>query len=85
VQRSADGFDRMTEEVAHASAAAGSTVEGARGGLQQFTNETLPQFQQLVVDLRDLTASLRRLSGDLERNPAMLIHGRPAGKRGPGE
>jgi len=85
VQRSADAFDRMTGEITHASAAASGVLEGARGGAQQFSSETLPQLQQLVGDLRDLTASLRRLSSELERNPAMLIHGRPAGKRGPGE
>ncbi|HXZ85425.1 MAG TPA: MlaD family protein [Myxococcota bacterium] len=78
VQRSADAFDRMAGEITHAGAA-------AHAGAQQFSSETLPQLQQLVGELRELTASLRRLSNDLERNPAMLIHGRPAGKRGPGE
>lgn len=85
VQRSADAFDRMTSEVARAGAAASGALDGVRAEARQFAAETLPEAQLLVTDLRDLTASLRRVSEQLERNPSVLIYGKSTSKRAPGE
>jgi phospholipid/cholesterol/gamma-HCH transport system substrate-binding protein len=81
VQRSADAFDRMSNQLRHAGASAGSTLDSTR----QFTNETLPEVQKLVTQLRDLTGSLQRISDQIEQNPSVLVYGKPAAKRGPGE
>ena len=81
MQRSADAFDHMASDLARASASASGTLDGA----QQFTSETLPEVHQLVMELRDLTNSLRRFSGEVEQNPSALLYGKPAAKRGPGE
>jgi phospholipid/cholesterol/gamma-HCH transport system substrate-binding protein len=81
LQRSADAFDHMTKDLARAAANASGTLDGA----QQFTSETLPEVHQLVMELRDLTNSLRRVSGELEQNPSALLYGKPAAKHGPGE
>jgi len=81
VQSSSDAFNRIANELSKAASSANGTLEGA----QQFTGATLPEVHQLVIELRDLTNSLRRFSGELEQNPSMLIYGNPAGKRGPGE
>ncbi|MBI1174751.1 MAG: MCE family protein [Sideroxydans sp.] len=70
IQRSADAFNHMAEQLGHAGAGA---------------SETLPEIQQLVIQLRDLSGSLQRISGQLEQNPSMLLYGKPAAKRGPGE
>lgn len=89
VHRSAEAFDRMASEGARAAAGIASTVDGTRADLQQLTAQltadTVPEARQLLEELRETTASLRRFSEQLERNPAMLVHGKPAGKRGPGE
>lgn len=81
VQRSADAFDRMANELALAGTSARSTIDNTR----QFTRETLPEVHQLVIELKDLTGSLRRFSDELEQNPSMLLYGKPATQRGPGE
>lgn len=81
VQRSADAFDRMSNQLRHAGASAGSTLDSTR----QFTNETLPEVQKLVTQLRDLTGSLQRISDQIEQNPSVLVYGKPAARRGPGE
>ncbi|OGS93523.1 MAG: mammalian cell entry protein [Gallionellales bacterium RBG_16_56_9] len=81
VQRSADAFDRMANELSHA----GASASGALDSTQQFTRETLPEVHQLVMELRDLTSSLRRVSGELEQNPSALLYGKSTAKRGPGE
>jgi phospholipid/cholesterol/gamma-HCH transport system substrate-binding protein len=71
----------MAIDLAHAAASASGTLDGA----QQFTSETLPEVHKLVIELQDLTNSLRRFSGELEQNPSALLYGKPAAKRGPGE
>lgn len=81
VQRSADAFDRMSNQLGHAGASAGSALDSTR----QFTDETLPEIQKLVTQLRDLTGSLQRISDQIEQNPSVLLYGKPAAKRGPGE
>lgn len=81
IKRSADSFDKMAGELRIAAASTSATLDGAR----QFTDETLPEIHQLVAELRDLTGSLKRISGEMEQNPGMLLHGKNSAKRGPGE
>jgi len=81
LQRSADAFDHMASEFSRAATNASGTLDG----VQQFTGTTLPEVHQLVMELRDLTGSLRRFSGELEQNPSALLYGNAAAKRGPGE
>ena len=71
----------MTNELARTGIRARSAIDGTR----QFTSETLPELHQLVLELRDLTRSLQRVSNDLEQNPSALLLGKPKAKRGPGE
>jgi len=85
VARSADAFDRMTSQVAGAGASASSTLDGTRADLQRFAGETLPEVQELVTELRDLTATLRRVGNEVERNPSVLLYGKAPSRRGPGE
>ncbi len=81
IQRSADAFDRMANEIARAGAGARAALDTT----QQFTGETLPEVSQLIMELRSLTNSLRRVSSELEQNPGVLFYGKPAPIRGPGE
>lgn len=74
-------FERMSDELARAGASASSTFDSA----QQFSATTLPEVHQLVLELRELTASLRRVSDQLEQDPAVLLRGKPQAKPGPGE
>jgi len=85
IRRSAEAFERLSNEGTRAAGSAATAVEGARADLRQATRDTVPEARQLIVELRDLTTSLRRFSDQLERNPAMLVHGKPAAKAGPGE
>lgn len=78
IQRSTDAFDRMANETARAGSSAANTVESVR-------TEALPEARQAITELRELTASLRRFSEALERNPGMLLQGRPNLPPGPGE
>jgi len=75
INRSADVFDSMSNDLARAG----------RDASGKFTSETLPEIHQLVSELRDTTASLQRMSYQLEQNPSILLYGKPNSKRGPGE
>jgi len=85
IQHSADGFDRMTSAVAQAGSGANAALTGARAELREAAGETLPEIRMLASELREVTGSLRRFSEQLERNPSILLYGRPAPKPGPGE
>jgi phospholipid/cholesterol/gamma-HCH transport system substrate-binding protein len=85
VQRSAEAFERMSNEGARAAVSAADAVDGARADLRRLTAETVPEARLLIAEVRELSASLRRFSDQLERNPAMLVHGKAAAKPGPGE
>jgi len=75
IERSADTFDHMSNELARAGNSASD----------KFTSETLPEVHQLILELRDTIGSLQRVSDQLEKNPSILLYGKPAAKRGPGE
>ena len=53
--------------------------------VKRFTAETLPELERLLGELSVLSASLRRLTDQTERNPAGLLFGRRPVPEGPGE
>lgn len=85
VGRSAEAFERMSNETATASASAGKTVDALGTDLQRFTGETLPELERLLGELNVLSASLRRLSEKIEGSPGGLLWGRRPVPPGPGE
>jgi phospholipid/cholesterol/gamma-HCH transport system substrate-binding protein len=85
MQKSADAFDRMSGEIARAGAGVRADVAGARTDLREATGEIMPEVRELVAELREVTGSLRRFSEQLERNPGVLLYGKPAPRPGPGE
>jgi phospholipid/cholesterol/gamma-HCH transport system substrate-binding protein len=85
IERTAGAFERMATEVAGAGASARGTLDGTRADLAQFTGSTLPEVRALVDELRGLTATLRRVGDAVDRNPSVLLYGRPPAKKGPGE
>lgn len=85
IRGTAGELDRMAGEVSRAGASVKSTVEDARAGGRQIAGETMPEARALLAELRELTASLRRFSDQIERNPGVLLQGRAAPRPGPGE
>ncbi|HEX8908575.1 MAG TPA: MlaD family protein [Anaeromyxobacteraceae bacterium] len=90
--RSADAVERMGNELARAGVAAQTAVQEARGtiegtgsGVERFRTEVVPEVQRLVSELRETSASLGRVTAELERDPSALVFGRPQPAPGPGE
>jgi phospholipid/cholesterol/gamma-HCH transport system substrate-binding protein len=98
-ERTSDALERMAGEVAAAGSGARgtldtarSTLDGARSmldasraDLAQFTGSTLPEVREMVAELRGLTATMRRVVEEVERNPGVLLQGPRPARRGPGE
>jgi phospholipid/cholesterol/gamma-HCH transport system substrate-binding protein len=81
VQHSADAFDHTLATINATGVNANRTLDDTH----QFTSETLPDIQQMVSELRDLSLSLRRISSELEKDPSVLLYGKTPLPRGPGE
>ena len=81
----ADSVRKMGDETARASASAGKTIDSVGADVKRFTADTGPDLQRLVGEMSILSASLRRLIDQTERNPRSLIFGRKPVPDGPGE
>ena len=85
IGHSADAVEKMGKEAALASTSAGKTVDSVGAEVQRISADTLPQLQRLLGELCVLSASLRRLTEQTERNPTSLLFGRSPVPPGPGE
>ncbi len=85
VSRSADAIEKLGNEAALASTSAGKTVDAVGADVKRLTAETVPEMTRLLGELNVLSASLRRLSEQTERNPSSLLFGRSPVPPGPGE
>ena len=83
--RSADAVRNLGDEAARASASAGKTVDSVGADVKRFTADSLPELQSLLGEMHVLTASLRRLVDETERNPRGFLFGRKPVPEGPGE
>jgi phospholipid/cholesterol/gamma-HCH transport system substrate-binding protein len=85
INRSAIAIEKVSNEAAIASANVSKTVESVGANIEHHTDETFPEVQRLLVELNELSISLKRLSEQTERDPASLLRGRSRVPDGPGE
>jgi phospholipid/cholesterol/gamma-HCH transport system substrate-binding protein len=85
IGRSADAIEKLGIEATSVTKTAGKTINTVGGDVQRFTSETLPELERLLGELTALSASLRRLSDQTERNPSSVLFGRSQVPDGPGE
>ncbi|MCU0234124.1 MAG: MlaD family protein [Thermoanaerobaculales bacterium] len=64
------------EELAASLAAAVNHLEATGGNLDDLVDEERPALQEIIRNLRDTTANLKRLSQTLAERPEALIRGR---------
>lgn len=92
-------LDKITTDFAVQTKTLGHTIEEAQTffkngseattqltiGLRAFSGETLPQMNQLLLNLNTLSTQFNELGGNLVQNPSILIKGRVSPQKGPGE
>ncbi len=85
IGRGAEAVEKMGNQTAAASTQAADTVASVGADLKRFSSDALPELERLLGELSVLSASLRRLTEQTERNPAGLLFGRKQVPEGPGE
>lgn len=85
VNKSAAGLQLMAEALAKTSRSVGSLIEAGKPDIERFSRQTLADTGLLITELRQLTATLTRVAQQIERQPNVLVLGRSAQPKGPGE
>jgi phospholipid/cholesterol/gamma-HCH transport system substrate-binding protein len=85
IETTAAAFEEMANRIAEASVSVNRFVQGSETGLQQFTQQTLPEVGELVSELRRLADTMQDIGEKLEDDPSLLIYGRERVIPGPGE
>ncbi len=85
MEAAAAALQTLGEDASRASVNAGLTVDAAASGVQQLRSVTLPELDQLLLQSRQLAASLHSLSEQTRTHPTSLLLGGAARPPGPGE
>lgn len=73
-----EALQATSEDLQHTVAVSGKD-------LRNFTGTALPEAGNMVLELRQTAANLRRVSETIEQNPGALLFGPPPPQPGPGE
>jgi phospholipid/cholesterol/gamma-HCH transport system substrate-binding protein len=68
-------FDRLAKNLNDTNSRLQAAIAEVRPGLRNFSQETLPDVQELVSDARQLVSGLNRVSDQIERNPSRILFG----------
>ena len=85
IGRGADALEKLGNDAGLASTNASNAVTAVGSDVQKFTTSTLTEVQRVLAEISVLTASLRRLSEQTQRDPGSLLRGRSPPLEGPGE
>jgi phospholipid/cholesterol/gamma-HCH transport system substrate-binding protein len=81
----ANALERMADEIRDTGVSVRKVVQARDRDLQRFTGEALPEAAAMINEARRAAQNLRRFSEQLERDPGVLLRGRPPRASGPGE
>lgn len=85
LRNTADALERMADEIRNTSVTVRQVVKARNRDLQRFTGDALPEAAAMINEARRAAQNLRRFSEQLERDPGVILRGRPARVPGPGE
>ncbi|MBK6862323.1 MAG: MCE family protein [Ideonella sp.] len=85
IAASADAVEKMARDAERASNSVERAAEAAGSGVRQLNAETLPEVERLLVEVNALSAAMRRLAEQTERDPSSLMLGPRQPAPGPGE
>ena len=75
----------MADSIAAAGDSLDQYIDRSGSGVQQFSQQTLPELGSLVTELRQLANTLKNVSEKLEDDPTALLYGNTSQPLGPGE
>jgi phospholipid/cholesterol/gamma-HCH transport system substrate-binding protein len=77
-QRTAVNAERVSRD-------AKPLLESSQQVIKALQNQILPETDDAIVRVNELSTSLKEISTEIEQNPAILVRGRSPSKPGPGE
>lgn len=78
-------LEEMSKTITETSRSLSAAVEESRQDIQRLARTTTPELNSLLTQLGQLADTLQRFVQELDRNPRMLLFGKPSGRPGPGE
>ena len=78
IGRTAEAVEKMAKDTSLASVSVRKTMDDVGPGTKRFANDGLPELERMMV-------SLQRVIEQIEQNPGVLLRGKDAHQRGPGE
>jgi phospholipid/cholesterol/gamma-HCH transport system substrate-binding protein len=81
----AESVEVMAGRVADVGDSLDRYIDKSGSGVQQFSQQTLPEFGALIRELRQLANTLQHVGKKLEDDPRALIYGDELQQPGPGE
>ena len=85
IDTSAKSVELMADSFTEVSNSLDRYIDSSGSGVQQFTQQTLPEFGAMVTELRQLANTLQNLGEKLEDDPRALLYGNKLQPPGPGE
>jgi phospholipid/cholesterol/gamma-HCH transport system substrate-binding protein len=85
IARSTEAVEKMAKETTRASISARKTIDGVGADAMRFSSEALPEVERAISAMREMMATLQRVTDQLEQDPSILLKGKEAQPRGPGE
>jgi len=85
IARSTKAVEKMAKDTSRASTSVRKTFDGVGPEAKRFADEGLPEMERLVVEMRELTTSLQRVTEQIEHDPSILLRGKETSHLGPGE
>jgi phospholipid/cholesterol/gamma-HCH transport system substrate-binding protein len=85
IDETAKSIEVMADRVAEASESLDRYVDNSGAGVQQFSQQTLPELGVLISELRQLANTMQSVGEKLEDDPRALIYGNELLLPGPGE
>jgi len=85
VGETAKSVELMADNIAEAGDSLDRYIDSSGSGVQQFSQQTLPEFGSLIMELRQLANTLQNIGEKLEDDPTALLFGNQLQPPGPGE
>ncbi len=83
--RAIAGLERMSKSLQGAGEQFTATMKDTQTEVRYLSQQLAPDAAAALTDLRTVSAKLERFITELERDPALLLHGRRNDRKGPGE
>jgi len=85
ISGTAKSIEVMSAQIAMAGSSLNRYIDRSGSGVQQFSQQTLPEFGSLVSELRKLANTLQQVGEKLEDDPRAILFGSELQQPGPGE